>query len=74
MTKEMCFTIFWREKRLFRLLKQQVKKVENWGFPKGLVHGFGEKLALFSYYYFREKGPGKCVLRYSGEKKRLYRL
>ena len=28
------------------------KKIEI--FPKGLVHGFGPKLAIFSCFYFRQ--------------------
>ena len=32
-------------------------------FPKGLVHGFGQKLVIFLDFYFRENSPEKCVLR-----------
>ena len=33
--------------------KQQVQKVEkNSTFPKGLVHGFGQKLAIFRSFFF----------------------
>ena len=32
------------------------------------MHGFGEKLAIFPSFYFREKRPGKCVSRYSKSK------
>ena len=31
-------------------------------FPKGLVHGFGQKLVIFPDFYFRENRPEKCVL------------
>ena len=31
--------------------------------PKGLVHGFGQNLAIFPTFYFREYRPKKCVLR-----------
>ena len=32
-----------------------LKKSKNWDyFLKGLVHGFGQKLALFSSFYFRK--------------------
>ena len=34
-------------------------------FPKGLVHGFGEKLVIFLDFYFRENRPEKCGLGYS---------
>ena len=38
-------------------------------FPKKLVHGFGQKLAIFPFYYSRSCWPGKCLLRYSKTKK-----
>ena len=38
-------------------LKQWKKK----GVPKGLVHDFCEKLAVFLSFYFRQNRPGKCV-------------
>ena len=31
-------------------------------FPKGLVHCFGQKLAIFPCFYFRQNGPRKFVL------------
>ena len=43
-------------------------------FPKGLTHGFGSKMAFFFQLFFRQYGPGKCVLRYSRTKKRLSRI
>ena len=41
---------------------------QNWVFPKGLVHGFGLKLAIFPSFYVRQYRPGKCFLRYSRRK------
>ena len=38
-------------------------------FPKGLIHGFGPKMAIFPSFFFRENKPGKCLLRYSRTKK-----
>ena len=43
-------------------------------FPKGLTHGFGPKMAIFPYFFFRQDRPGKCLLRYSRTKKHLSRL
>ena len=40
-------------------------------FPKGLVHGFGQKLAIFPKFILRQYKGGKCVLRYSRTEKRL---
>ena len=53
---------------------KKLKKSKNWGFSKGVVHGFGQKLVIFLDFYFRENRPEKCVLRYSRRKKRLSRL
>ena len=38
-------------------------------FPKGLTHGVGPKMAIFSTFFFRQYKPGKCLLRYSRTKK-----
>ena len=43
-------------------------------FPKGLVHGFGPKLAISAFFYLRQYRPGKCVRRYFRIKKSLFRL
>ena len=40
-------------------------------FPKGLTHGFGQKMAIFPCLFFLQYRPGKCVLQYSRTKKRL---
>ena len=64
-----------RKKRLFRLYKQEVEKLEkSTFFSKGLTHGFGPKMADFSTFFFRQYRPGKCLLRYSITKKRPTRL
>ena len=44
-------------------------------FPKGLIHGFGPKMAIFPTLFFQKKyKPGKWILRYPRTKKRLSRL
>ena len=64
-----------RKKRLFRLSKQEIKKVEKFRFfAKGLTHGFGLKVVIFPVFYFGQYRPGKCVLGNSRRKKRLTRL
>ena len=50
------------------------KSRKNGTFPKGLVHGFGQKLVIFPDFNFFINRPEKCVLRYSKRKKRLSRL
>ena len=37
-----------------------LQKSQNIFFSKGLVHGFGQKLAIFRSFYFSKKG--KCIL------------
>ena len=48
---------------------KKLKNPKNWIFPKGLLHGFGQKLVIFPDFYFRENKAEKCVLRYSRRKK-----
>ena len=58
-------------------LGHKKKKFKNWKmsiFPKGLVHGFGQKLAIFPNFFLRQYRRGNCVLRCSRTKKRLFRL
>ena len=43
-------------------------------FPKGLIHGFGPKMAIFPTFFFMQYKPGKCFLRYATTKKRLSTL
>ena len=43
-------------------------------FPKGLVHGFGPKFAIFQSFYFRQYRPEKCVSRHSKTTKCLFWL
>ena len=41
--------------------KQKVKKVKIGIFPKGLVHGFGQKFKNFPVFYFWQNQLAKCV-------------
>ena len=36
---------------------------------KGLTHGFGQKMAIFPIFFFRQIRPEKCLLRYFRRKK-----
>ena len=40
-------------------------------YRKGLIHGFGPNMAIFSTFLFRQYRPEKCLLWYSRTKKRL---
>ena len=73
--RKMFFRILQKEKTPDQAIKtrsSKSRKIES--FPKGLVHGFGPKLAIFPCFYFGQYRPGKCVLGYSRIKKRLSRL
>ena len=50
------------------------KKPKGDIYRKGLTHGFGPKMAIFSNFFFSQYRPGKYLLRYSRTKKRLSRL
>ena len=70
-----CVSRYSRTKKNFYAVKtRSFKSLKIEIFPKGLVHGFGRKLAIFARFYFRQYSPGKCVLRYSKRKRRLSRL
>ena len=50
------------------------KKLKNWHFSKGVTHTFGQKMAIFPTFFFRQLRLGKCLLRYSRTENRLSRL
>ena len=71
----MSYNILEQKKCLFRLQKQEVKKVKKIAiFPKGVVHGFGQKLASFPSFVSGQYNRVKCVLQYFRTKKRLFTL
>ena len=73
--RKMSFTIFQNEKTAFQALKRRSSKRRKIDiFPKGLTHGLGPKMAIFSTFFFRQYSPGKCLLLYSRPKKRLSRV
>ena len=65
------YDILERKKTTFYAIKTRIsnsRKIDI--FPKGLVHGFGQKLAIFQTFFFIQYRPWKCVLRYSRTKKK----
>ena len=57
------FCVFLKGRNAFvDYIKKKLKSSKNWIFPKGLVHGFGQRLVIFPHFYFRENKPEKCVL------------
>ena len=66
---KMSFTIVQNEKTPFQAIKSRStksRKIEI--FPKGLIYGFGQKLAIFPSIYFRQYQPAKCLSRQSRRK------
>ena len=73
--RKMSFMIFQNEKTPFQAIKtRSLKRRKIDIFVKGLTHGFCPKMAIFPTFFFRQYRPGKCLLRYSRTKKRLFRL
>ena len=73
--KKMSFTIFWSETTPFYAIKTKSltsRKIDI--FQNRLTHGFGLKMAIFRTFFFRQYGPGKCLLRYSRAKKHVSKL
>ena len=56
----MSFTIFYNEKTPFQAIKTRSSKSQNIDiFLNGLTHGFGQKMAIFPIFFFRQYRPGK---------------
>ena len=73
--QEISFKIFQNEKTPIQAIKTRSSKRRKIDiFPKGLTHGFGPKMAIFQLFLLRQYRQGKCLLRYSGTKKRLCSL
>ena len=63
--RKISFTIFQNEKTPFQAIKTRSSKTRKIDiFPKALTHNFGPKMAIFLTCFFRQYGPGKCLLRY----------
>ena len=68
--RKMCFKTFQNEKTPFQAIKTRRSKGRKIDiFPKGLTHGFGPKMVIFSTFFCIQYRPGRCVLRYSRTKK-----
>ena len=58
-----CFMIFWNQKTCFQPIKtRRLKSRTIEKFPKGLVHGFGQKGAILTSFRFTQYWYRKCVL------------
>ena len=61
--------IFQNEKTPFQALKTTSSKSRKTDiFPKRFTYGFGQKMAPFSSFFFRQYRPRKSLLRYSKPK------
>ena len=68
------YDILERKNAFLGYKKQKVQKIEKLTFFKGVTHGLNPKMAIFAIFLNILYRPGKCLLRYSGTKKRLSRL
>ena len=58
----MCLTIFWKGQKTSLDYKKKVKKSRRLRiFPKGLVHGFGQKFEIFPCFYYQQNQLARCV-------------
>ena len=62
------------KKCLSSLEKQEVQSRKIDIFLLGLTHGFGQKITVFSTFFFRQYFRGKYLLLYSRTKKSVFRL
>ena len=53
---------------------KKFKKPKNDNFRNGLNHGFGPNGQFSTFFFSWQYWQGKCVLRYSRTKKRLFKL
>ena len=61
--QENVFYDILERKNLFSAMKKRSLKSRNIEiFSNGLVHGVGQKGAIFPSFRFRQYRPGKCVL------------
>ena len=71
----MSFMIFWNEKRLSRLQKQEVQTVENCDFSKGVNPWFWSNNGHFSnFFFFVSIGQENVFYDILEQKIRLFRL
>ena len=56
------YNILERKNAFLCLQNKKFKKSKIDIFPKGLAHGFGPKMAIFSNFGLRQYKQGKCLL------------
>ena len=69
--ENLFYNILERKNVILAYKKKKFKRRKIEIFPKGLTHGFGQKMAIFPCLFFKQYRPGKCVLQYSRTKKCL---
>ena len=69
----MCLTIFQKEKKLFYTIKNKKLKSPKIGiFPKGLLHGFGQKFENFPSFLLLAKSASKMCLTIFQKGKKVF--
>ena len=72
--EDVFYNIMERKNAFLGHKKRSLKNPKIDIFAKRLTHAFCPKIAIFPTFFFRQFIPGKCLLRYSRKKKRLFRL
>ena len=69
----MCLTIFQKEEKAFLYYKNRKLKSPKIGiFPKGLLHGFGQKFGNFPSFLLLAKSASKICLTIILERKNVF--
>ena len=67
--QKMSFTIFQKEKMPFQAIKTRNSKSQKIDIlPKGLTHGFGQKMAIFPTFFIRQYRPKIFFTIFQNEK------
>ena len=74
LVRKMSYDILERKNSFLAYKNNKFKKTKTDISLKGLTHGFGTKMAIFSTFLFRQYSLGKCLLRYSRTKKHFSRI
>ena len=69
----MFYDILERKNSSTDFIKKKLKKSKNWDFFKGVSPLFWSKIDNFSmFFFFKQNGPRKFVLRYFRKKKTVF--
>ena len=68
------YDILERKNAFLGYKSKKFKKSKDWHFSQGDSPWFWSKNGQLCHFFFKQYRPGKCLLRYSGTKKRFSKL